>query len=165
MERRTILLGSAGALATVLAGCTGSGGGGDDGADGGDDGGTGDENANDGGTTADVPGLDTSAIDLDGQDVAVEVDGDDDEELHIELSVPEDDTEAEQQLRTLAGALQDAIEDDEKLKRKIETIYVTVVEDDEPVVAVYVDLDWALEYAEGNLSEEEFLEMVEQAEA
>lgn len=158
MERRKLLIGSAGALATVLAGCTGSGGGGDDGSE---DDGTSDDEGDD---VTDL-GIDPSKVDLDGHDVAVDVGGDDDEELHIEVSAPEDESDAERVLEKLVDALADAIDNEEKFVRKVETVYVSVVDDEDPVLGFYVDVEWAIEYLEGNLSEAELRELAEAAES
>lgn len=172
MERRKILLGSGAALTTALAGCTGSDNDGDDDNEstesitdgetetddtenGNESDGNGDESA------ADVPGFDSAALDLESDSVtitAVERAGE-----TVEVVADSEITDHEQlyaELEPLADDLDEAVVDPDAFGDEIETVEFVVDHEDVKVVSFTVDVAWLLDYREGNLSREEFLQKV-----
>lgn len=152
MERRKLLLGSGVALATALAGCTGSGDTGDD------------EEPDDGKTdaTTDVPGFDLDDVDLEDHGVTVETVDKDGSEVNIEIRAKTTDHERlHEAVVKLGTVLEDAIDDPEAFVAAIDRINVTLLDDEkDPVLSFFVDVEWAIDFIEDELTDEEFVEKV-----
>ncbi|RQH03284.1 hypothetical protein [Natrarchaeobius oligotrophus] len=165
MERRKILLGSGAALATVLAGCSSTETGeeidddddGDDGYDGGDDG---DDGYDDGDGDDDIPGFDgdvetgsekvtITQVEREGNSIGVVVQTEttDTDELYAELE-------------EVAHDLAYAISDPDRFKDEVETIELYLERDGAHVLGLFVDVGWALDYLEGEISRDELAKKV-----
>lgn len=169
MERRALLIGSGAAFATVLAGCTGSENGDDDGGgngvgvtdddDDGTDDGTGDGTGN-GDAIEDVPGFDESELDLDEHGLTIHRVKRDGSDLHVEVEANVS-TLDEEDLDRLIDALAAAVVDVESLKGTISTIEVAVVDEDGlTIVSFYANVEWIVDYLDGELTEDELTEKV-----
>lgn len=160
MERRKLLLGSGVALATALAGCTGSGGNGDDEEP---DDGKNDDGKNDGTDgTDDVPGLDLDGVDLEEHGVTIETVDKDGKEVSVEIRAKTTDHERlHETVVKLGKILEDAIDDPEAFVAAIDRINVTLLDDEKnPVLSFFVDVEWAIDFIENELTDEEFVEKV-----
>ncbi|QSX00059.1 hypothetical protein [Haloterrigena alkaliphila] len=178
MERRKILLGSGAALATALAGCSDSETSDDtpdtDGGNGSNETKNGNGNGNGNGTDPeddtnetdernvdDVPGFDGTKLDLetdaveitkierkgDAVDVVATSEVTDREKLYAELeSFADDHDEAAVDLEAFADA--------------IHVVEWTLEHDGSQVASFSVHVSWLVDYREGDLSKEEFLEYV-----
>ena len=165
MERRALLIGSGAAFATVLAGCTGSENGDDDGGNGagvtdgdGDDGT--DDGTGSGDAVEDVPGFDESELDLDEHGLRIDRVKRDGSKLHVEIEAKVSALD-EENLDRLIEALAAAVVDVDSLKGTISTIEVAVVDEDGvTIVSFYANVKWIVDYLEGELTEDELTEKV-----
>ncbi|ELY53642.1 hypothetical protein [Natronolimnohabitans innermongolicus] len=167
MERRKILLGSGAALATALAGCSGSEGSGDDDSDdetksitgseteSDDDGGNGDENGDES-AAGDVPGFDESAFALESETLTVESIDRDGETVDI---VAESETTNYEELLDELGSFVDdidaAVVDADAFEDEVETLAWVVDHDGMKVVSFDVDVEWLINYRNGDRSRDE----------
>ncbi|WP_440770658.1 hypothetical protein [Natronorubrum sp. DTA28] len=174
MERRKILLGSGAALATALAGCSGSET--SDGSDDDDDGSDPDPNGNDkengddngdhdtdGTHTDDVPGFDGKKLDVDSD--AISVKAIDKKGDKLEILVETDITDHEKlyaELKSLADDHDDAIVDIEAFIAEIKTVEWIVEHSGTTVASFYVNVDWIVSYLQNELSKDEFYDKVKQ---
>ncbi|SDJ37530.1 hypothetical protein [Natronorubrum texcoconense] len=174
MERRKILLGSGAALATALAGCSGSET--SDGSDDDDDGSDPDPNGNDkengddngdhdtdGTNTDDVPGFDGKKLDVDSD--AISVKAIDKKGDKLEVLVETDITDHEKlyaELKSLADDHDDAIVDIEAFIAEIKTVEWIIEHSGTTVASFYVNVDWIVSYLQNELSKDEFYDKVKQ---
>ena len=167
MERRKILLGSGAALATVLAGCSSTetdeespdeddDNGFDDGAD--DD--ASDEYDDDGDDDDDddeesVPGVE-GAEDIGSDSMSVvEVENNPDA-LHVLVETDTTDTEKlHAEVKYVAEDLAHAIVDRDTFKAEVDTIEWVLEHEGSRVFAVYVDVEWVMEYLDDYITKEE----------
>ncbi|WP_440763676.1 hypothetical protein [Natronorubrum sp. DTA7] len=174
MERRKILLGSGAALATALAGCSGSetsddSGDDDDGSDpdpngnGKENGEDNDDHDTDGTDTDDVPGFDGKKLDVDSD--AISVKAIDKKGDKLEVLVETEITDHEKlyaELESLADDHDDAVVDPEAFIAEIKTVEWIIEHEKTTVASFYVDVDWIVSYLQNELSKEEFYEKVKQ---
>lgn len=189
MERRTLLIGSGVAFATVLAGCTGSddsddengdsgtddggtgsdangddnGTGGDDDGAGGDDGNGGDDDGNGGGDSiGSVPGFDEDKLELDEFGLRVERVERSGSEIHVDVEATEASLERDN-LEKLAETAVGAIDDPDAFKGTISSFEFTVVDDaGNTLLSFFIDVEWAVAYLKDELSIEEFADRVDE---
>jgi hypothetical protein len=169
MDRRKILLGSAGAVTTLVAGCVGSlqsetsaghGAGGDHP---GNRGGQGNEQRGNPGKGPDgptgVPGFVPEEVELESAVVRIEEFQRRGRTLTVELSTTvEDLTQLRDELEELPPALEDGIEDAEGFFGQIETVETTLAHVSGVALATArLDADRLREYADGELTEEELI--------
>ena len=159
MERRKVLLGSGAALMTALAGCssdetsdddepsddgTGSSTDGDNGDNGDDD-------------TDDISGFDSDGFETSSDEVSVtEVEHEDDIVTVIAESEITDYEKLHAELEMLADDLDEAVDDMETFADSFETIELTVDHDEKHVATYTIDVQWLVEFHEGEISAEEF---------
>lgn len=174
MERRKILLGSGTVLATVLAGCSsetsdddpGDGDGSDNGDSDGSDNGDGDGSDNgdgDGGENGidDVPGFDGHDFGVDSEMITVETIKYKDDTVHVGATTElTDHEELYAEFETLADDVDDAAADLETFSAQVDTVEWDVRHGGETVLSFYVDVAWVVDYSEGAISADEFLENV-----
>ncbi|MDF9744433.1 hypothetical protein [Natrinema salsiterrestre] len=169
MERRKILLGSGAALATVLAGCSSDETGDESGPNGDDS----DESLNDNDNTddngdtnetdgdADVPGLDRDKLKLDSDKMSVEDVNKNGKEVDVVATTTTTDPDTlKKELHSLAETIAAAITDAEKFKAEVDSVTWVLEQDGTQVMSFYVDVQWALEYINDEMSEDEFIETV-----
>ena len=174
MERRQILLGSGTALATVLAGCSsdetdsdssddeppaGNNGDGNNG-----DGNNGDEdNGNDGADSdaSDVPGLDRDKLKIDSGKVSIKDVNKDGDKIDIVATTTTTDPEMlAAEVQSLSRSLQKAITDPEAFKAELNSVTWMLKKDGARVMSFYIDVQWAIAYINGEMSEDEFVQTV-----
>jgi hypothetical protein len=170
MDRRKILLGSAGAVTTLVAGCVGSlqsetsaghGAGGDQP---GNNGQGNEQRGNPGkgkgpdGPTG-VPGFVPEEVELESAVVRIEEFQRRGRTLTVELSTTvEDLTQLRDELEELPPALEDGIEDAEGFFGQIETVETTLAHVSGVALATaQLDADRLREYADGELTEAELI--------
>ncbi|MFA9417690.1 hypothetical protein [Natrinema sp. HArc-T2] len=162
MERRKILLGSGAALATVLAGCssneTDSSGNGNGSSDGNGNG-NGDDTGSD--DKADIPGLDRDKLKLESDKITIEDVNKDDDKIDVVATTTTTDPETlATELESLGNALSAAITDPEAFKAEINSVTWVLEKDGTMVMQFYVDVQWAIAYINGEMSENEFVQTV-----
>jgi outer membrane murein-binding lipoprotein Lpp len=166
MERRKILLGSGAALVTVLAGCSSdetddqSPTNGDDSdeslADDGD--GTGD---GDGTDDSGVPGLNRHRLEISSETITImDVNKDDDEVDVVATTTTTDPETLRAELDTLAADIERAITDPEAFAAEVNSVTWVLEHDGAMVMSFYVDVEWAIAYAENEIGDEEFTDRV-----
>ena len=179
MERRKILLGSGAALTTALAGCTGSGGDDDDPDDdetesttdnGSENGNESTENGDADDTDdsdpeesdgADIPGFDGSKLDIESDVVSItSIERTDSTVEVVATSEITDLQKLYAELGTLADAHKNAITDLEAFEGAIDTIDWVVDHDEKKVISFSVKTEWLVNYKNGDLSADAFLEKV-----
>ena len=176
MERRKILLGSGAALATALAGCSDSetsddnpdtddGNGSNDTKNGNDNGnGTDSEddtNGTDGADVDDVPGFDGTKLDLETDAVEItKIERKGDTVDVVATSEVTDHEKLYAELQSFADDHEDATVDFEKFADAIHTVEWTLEHDGSQVVSFFVDVAWLVDYHEGDLTKDEFLENI-----
>ncbi|WP_247002614.1 hypothetical protein [Halosolutus gelatinilyticus] len=183
MERRKLLLGSGAALATVLAGCSSSDTGDDDpnnaddgsnsDADGtdsgqnGDDGSDGDSNdgtdSNKGADFDDVPGFDSGDLSMKSDLVSVDSVKRDGDEVHVTATTKTTDTEKlRNELDSLGHDMDKVTYDLDRFKAEIKVVRFSVVDTDgNHVVSFSVYTKWIVKYANGQLTDDEFYDLVQ----
>ncbi|RQG89111.1 hypothetical protein EA462_12115 [Natrarchaeobius halalkaliphilus] len=162
MERRKILLGSGAALATVLAGCssteTGEELSDDTDDDPSDDGASyddGDDDYDDGDDHDEIPGFD-GGIETDSDKLTVTEVSRDGDSLGIAVQTEVTDTdELYKELEDVGHDLAYAISDSERFKAEVDVIELYLERDGAHVVGLFIDVEWALDYLEGEISREE----------
>jgi hypothetical protein len=180
MDRRTVLLGSTGALTTLLAGCVGnlqsttSAGRSTDEAHHGNEGNQGNERGNqrddhpgrgegrDGPTG--VPGFIPEEVELDSGNVRIEEFRRRGRILTVRLVTTVDDlTQLREELVELGPALERGIEDAEGFFSQIQEIDVTLEDESgAPLAAARLDADKLRAFADGELTAEELIDEVQQ---
>ncbi|SDR34187.1 hypothetical protein [Natronobacterium texcoconense] len=167
MERRKILLGSGAALATVLAGCSSTETGEEDPDDGTDDSVT-DDNGDDDDDGDDgddgVPGFDDDALESDSDVMTVmDVDRDDDRLYVLTRTETTDPEVLSKELETVARDIADAVTDPDYFKDEIREVEWVLEYDGSHVLGVFVNVEWVIDYLEGELSEEELAKKVRES--
>ena len=168
MERRKILLGSGAALATVLAGCASEtdeespedddiADDDDDGFDGnesGDDD-NGDDGDGDDDDAEDVPGVE-GADELGTEYLSVEEVEHNPDTLSVLVETDTTDTEKlHKELEYLAEDLAHSITDPDAFIEEVEDIELVLEHEGSRVFAVYIDVDWLLEFLDDYITKEE----------
>ncbi len=156
MERRTILLGSGAALATVLAGCIGSDENGDE---------PDEESATtDDGEVDDIPGYDNDELEptLEDHDISIDRAKHDGDELHVEYTASESDFEdLEDTFESISDSVAKGVKDPEKFAAEIRIVYVTIYDSaGDELASFYIEVQWAVDYMNGDLTEEAFIDKV-----
>ncbi|THE65413.1 hypothetical protein D8Y22_09555 [Salinadaptatus halalkaliphilus] len=164
MERRKILLGSGAALATVLAGCSSTetdeetpsdddgfdDGGSDDGYEDDDDGDDGDDEHDD------VPGVDNDSLEPDSDHFSIERIDNSPETLQIVVATDTTDSEIlHKELEGYAEGIAHAIDDRDRFKTEIEVVELILEYDGSRVAAIAVNIEWLLEFLDGEITKEE----------
>ncbi len=154
MERRTILLGSGAALATVLAGCIGSDENGDEPED--------DAVTEVDGEVDDIPGYDNGELELDDHDITIDRATHDGSELTVEYTAHESDfDDLHETFESISDSIADGIKDPDTFVAEIDRVYVTVYEiTGDELTSFYVEVQWAIDYLNDELTAEEFIDKV-----
>lgn len=164
MERRKILLGSGAALATVLAGCSSNET--DSGPDSNDDNdgspnGNGNGDGTDSEDKADVPGLDRDKLKLESDKISIKDINKDDDEIDIVATTTTTDPETlSAELQSLGETVSAAITDPEAFKAEINSVTWVLEKNGTMVMSFYIDVQWAIAYINGEMSEDEFVQTV-----
>ncbi|SEW12497.1 hypothetical protein [Natrinema salifodinae] len=164
MERRKILLGSGAALATVLAGCSSDETGdesnpNDDDEPLNDDDGSSD--GDDGDDEPDIPGLDHDKLKITSDKISIEdVSKDDDKVDIVATTTTTDPDELMAELETLANDIAGAITDPEAFAGAVNSVTWVLENDGAKVMSFYIDVQWAIQYINDELSESEFADRV-----
>lgn len=164
MERRQILLGSGTALATVLAGCssdeTDSNSPDDEppAEDNGDE-----DTGNDGADSdaSDIPGLDRDKLKFDSGKISIKDVNKDGDTIDIVATTTTTDPEMlAAEVQSLSQSLQQAITDPEAFNAAINSVTWMLKKDGARVMSFYIDVQWAIAYINGEMSEDEFVQTV-----
>ncbi|EMA33192.1 hypothetical protein [Halobiforma nitratireducens] len=171
MERRKILLGSGAALATALAGCSSTETGdedpddGDDGYDD-DDGGYDDDGYDDDDDDDDdddhdeVPGFDDD-LEADSDVMSImDIDRDDDRLYVVTQTDTTDPDVLSKELETVGYDIAAAVSDTDHFKAEISEIEWVLEHDDNHVLAVFIDVQWVVDFIEDELTDDEFVKKV-----
>ena len=165
MERRKILLGSGAALATVLAGCSSDETGSDPESNGNnneplDDNTNGDDTDGSDGNTA-LPGLDRDKLILDSEKITIKDVTKDGDTIDIVATTTTTDFETlNTELQSLGHSTSAAITDPQAFKTAINSVTWELEHDGTVVMSFYIDVQWAIAYINGEMSENEFVQTV-----
>ncbi|NGM68166.1 hypothetical protein G6M89_03920 [Natronolimnobius sp. AArcel1] len=166
MERRKILLGSGAALATIVAGCSSSETGDDDPSNDSEDSLTDhddddhdddhdDDDDRDDDDHDDIPGY-SGDVSFDSDKLSVESVERKDDTLDIVVRTDTTDSyELRKEFETLGDELEKSIDDPESFIAEIHTLELIIEYDGNRVLSVYVDVQWIIDYMEGDMTEEE----------
>lgn len=165
MERRKILLGSGAALATVLAGCSSDETGDDSGSndDDSDESLTddGDDGSDDTDDSEDIPGVDEGEMKVDSDKITVtDVHKDGDEIDVVATTTTTDPDVLAAELESLGDDLSHVIKDPNKFKAEINSVTWVLEQDGAKVMSFYVDVQWAIEYMNGEMGKDAFMDKV-----
>ncbi|OLZ39959.1 hypothetical protein A6E15_02720 [Natrinema saccharevitans] len=165
MERRKILLGSGAALATVLAGCSSDETGDDESNDDDDgspsDGGNGDTDEPDDENESDIPGMDTDAMTLDSEKVSIEDINKDGDEVDVVATTTTTDLDVlRAELQSIGETLAAAITDPEAFAAEVNSVTWVLEQDGAMVMSFYVDVQWAIEYINDEIDDDELADLV-----
>ncbi|WP_254761785.1 hypothetical protein [Natrinema marinum] len=165
MERRKILLGSGAAIATVLAGCSSdeTGDDTDSNDDDSDDSLNGDGNGESDGSDdkAEIPGLDRDKLKIDSEKVSIEDMNKDGKTVNVVATTTTTDPDTLfAELDSLGEDMSAAITDPDAFAAAVDSVAWILEKDGAKVMSFYVDVEWAIKYRNGELSQDAFVDRV-----